>query len=510
MNRLSINFVLILVIFFAGCSGVFYLGGTTRNCILHSNVDSANIYLREAFSFEYTDYTPSSGFQFFNVEVRTAIDFKGKGDVKVDLKSLLPYLIRQDCNGYLPYTQAIFHARDSIKLEPIVQKPHKQADELGITISPVLNNIEPHSICWANYKKYEDYLADDNKPLETEEYLRSGLNESPNITALLDSELINYGFADSTLKINNISKGTLGLKIEIKSIKHIFINHCFCFTTIKAKFKLTSPYNESNNLEKTIEFRSSWHSIKYKRDEPDENKTEREEKMQIETNEALTIGLANFLNDKDVKKVLKKEKNIDTSNLWDIIELENKGQNSSVERSSKSVVTVIRKNRHSSGCVVSHNGYIVTNYRIAGDSSKRVKVIFADGSMDSATVIRASQLYDLALLKVNRTNLQELKIDTSNTFSLGTEIYAIATPSETELSQSVSKGIISGKRKINDIVYYQSDASVSAGSGGGAMVLPDGTLVGILNSKLIGRGVEGLGFSIPTSYLGKILKIRFK
>ena len=509
MKKFAVNFHFIFAIFLSSCMGGIYIGGTARNCILHSKVDSANIYLREAFSFEHVD-GPGRVLQLTRVEIRPGLDFKGKGNVKTDLKSLVPYLVRQDCNGYLPYTQILFHGRDSIKLEPIIRKPNKQANELGITLSPVLTNIQPHAVKSASYRKYQDYL-EDKIPLETEEYSRSGLNEAPDITAQLDSELIRYRYADSSFKINNISKGTLGLKIEIKSIKHVFINnYYYCFTTVKASFELKSPYNESNNIAKTIEFRSSWHTLNSSVFDPDENKNEREVKMHLETMDALTNGLAIFLNDENVKKALTKEKNNDTSNSWDIIELENNGQNSSVERSSKSVVTVIKKNRHASGCVISHNGYIITNYRIAGDSSKRVQVVFADGSKDSATVIRSSQLYDLALLKVNRTNLQELKIDTANAFSLGTEIYSIGTPSETELSQSVSKGIISGKRKINDIVYYQSDASVSSGSGGGAMVLPDGTLIGILNSKLIGRGVEGLGFSIPTPYLGKILKIKFK
>jgi len=78
------------------------------------------------------------------------------------------------------------------------------------------------------------------------------------------------------------------------------------------------------------------------------------------------------------------------------------------------------------------------------------------------------------------------------------------------LGQSMSKGIVSGKRKIMDLSAIQTDVSISPGHSGGALVNEKGELIGIIGSKVVGSGLEGLAFGIPVSYIQSSLKFIVK
>jgi hypothetical protein len=73
----------------------------------------------------------------------------------------------------------------------------------------------------------------------------------------------------------------------------------------------------------------------------------------------------------------------------------------------------------------------------------------------------------------------------------------IGTPGDVELGQSVSKGILSGKRKVSEIIYLQTYVAVSPGNSGGPLIDERGQIVGIIQRKLVGAGIEGVGFALP-------------
>ncbi|MFZ9055260.1 MAG: trypsin-like peptidase domain-containing protein, partial [Flavobacteriales bacterium] len=75
---------------------------------------------------------------------------------------------------------------------------------------------------------------------------------------------------------------------------------------------------------------------------------------------------------------------------------------------------------------------------------------------------------------------------------------------------SVTKGIISGKRKDGNRTLIQTDVSISPGNSGGALIDSDGTLIGVVNEKVLGTGVEGIGFAIPAAVLSEALMLEFK
>jgi len=138
-----------------------------------------------------------------------------------------------------------------------------------------------------------------------------------------------------------------------------------------------------------------------------------------------------------------------------------------------------------------------------------MEVTFNDGTKAQATVVRTSTEADLALLKVSNTGLLPLPLNTSEP-EIGIDVWAIGTPKSVELGQSVSKGILSGIRKANDVSYLQTDVSLNGGNSGGALITKEGTVLGIVTSKLIGLGTEGVGFAISSQEVQNRLNITYK
>lgn len=186
-----------------------------------------------------------------------------------------------------------------------------------------------------------------------------------------------------------------------------------------------------------------------------------------------------------------------------------------LEKQVKGVVTVDRKEGHGSGCIISADGYILTNYHVIKDQeeggSDSVEVIFHDDSKMMAERVRTNRMSDLALLKVDTTGLPALRIKKEGEPRLGAYVYAIGTPKSRSLAQTVTKGVVSGHRKFNGVRYIQADVSISPGNSGGALIEKgSGELVGVPSVKFIGSEVEGLGFSVSGRSIMEGLKLRYE
>src|SRR5262249_26974891 len=119
-----------------------------------------------------------------------------------------------------------------------------------------------------------------------------------------------------------------------------------------------------------------------------------------------------------------------------------------LKKTVSGVLTVIGKEGFGSGFIISSDGYIVTNYHvIEGEKNIMVK-LNADLKL-KATVAKTNEDFDLALLKVDAEDLKALRFGDSNDAEAGDDVYAIGTPLETSLGQTVTKGIISGFREFN-------------------------------------------------------------
>ena len=73
------------------------------------------------------------------------------------------------------------------------------------------------------------------------------------------------------------------------------------------------------------------------------------------------------------------------------------------------------------------------------------------------------------------------------------------------MGQTVSKGTISGRRKIKGHALLPTDVSINGGNSGGTLVARSGQLLGIVNAKLVGRGIEGISFAIPAEQVTEAL-----
>jgi serine protease Do len=197
---------------------------------------------------------------------------------------------------------------------------------------------------------------------------------------------------------------------------------------------------------------------------------------------------------------------------WDTLKISNTGMAANLQEAVKAVVTVKVPDGHGSGCIISPDGYLITNYHvIADDSSDEVKILTSDGDSLKAKYVRSNTSYDLALFKMEKPGPYKFfSPNLSPDVMIGTEVYAIGTPTDIELGQTMTKGIISSKRKVGDRVLIQTDVSINPGNSGGGLVDSHGVLLGIVNASLIRFGVQGIGFAIPAHYIQDALKIKFQ
>lgn len=175
----------------------------------------------------------------------------------------------------------------------------------------------------------------------------------------------------------------------------------------------------------------------------------------------------------------------------------------------KGTVAVSVDDGHGSGIIVSKDGYIVSNWHLI-TGKKEIDIILHDGSKFKAKVIKKAFKEDLVLLKIDTTGLQPLQLSDENEPELGSDIWAIGTPNSLSLGQSASKGIVSGLRKYESNLYLQVDASLSGGNSGGPIINKTGIVIGIVNKKLIGTGVEGIGLALSSKHIFPALGLKYK
>lgn len=162
-----------------------------------------------------------------------------------------------------------------------------------------------------------------------------------------------------------------------------------------------------------------------------------------------------------------------------------------------------------SGVIVSSEGYILTNQHVV-DGADQIEVALADGRTATAKVIGSDPETDLAVLKINMTNLPTITLGRSDQSRVGDVVLAIGNPFG--VGQTVTMGIISALGRnhlgINTFEnFIQTDAPINPGNSGGALVDVNGNLLGI-NTAIYSRsgGSLGIGFAIPVSTARNVLE----
>ncbi|MEI6145945.1 MAG: DegQ family serine endoprotease [Methylococcales bacterium] len=152
-----------------------------------------------------------------------------------------------------------------------------------------------------------------------------------------------------------------------------------------------------------------------------------------------------------------------------------------------------------SGFVIDKNGYVLTNHHVVKDADE-INVKFSDRRELVAKLIGSDARTDVALLKVEATDLPVVSIGEPSKLQVGEWVLAIGSPFGFE--QSVTAGIVSAKGRSlpggNYVPFIQTDVAINPGNSGGPLFNMDGKVVGI-NSQIYSRtgGFMGLSFAIP-------------
>ena len=155
-----------------------------------------------------------------------------------------------------------------------------------------------------------------------------------------------------------------------------------------------------------------------------------------------------------------------------------------------------------SGVILTEDGYIATCAHVVEDSTQ-IKVTLNDDRVFEATVIGADSRNDIAIIKIEATDLVAAEIGDSDMLTVGEDVIAIGNPLG-ELRGTATSGIISALRrtvKIDgaEMELIQTDAAVSPGNSGGGLFNASGKLIGIVNAKANSSNAEGLAFAIPVN-----------
>jgi serine protease Do len=157
-----------------------------------------------------------------------------------------------------------------------------------------------------------------------------------------------------------------------------------------------------------------------------------------------------------------------------------------------------------SGVVVSADGYVLTNNHVVGSAGADVRVGLTDKRELRAKVIGTDPLTDIAVLKLDATNLPVLGWGDSSKLRVAEWVLAIGNPFQ--LNQTVTLGIVSAtNRRLEGRVadyedFIQTDAAINPGNSGGALINARGELVGI-NTAIYSEsgGYQGIGFAVPSN-----------
>ncbi len=189
-------------------------------------------------------------------------------------------------------------------------------------------------------------------------------------------------------------------------------------------------------------------------------------------------------------------------------------------RAIPSIVTVQSLDEESgrdgsgSGVVISPDGFIITNHHVV-DGADTLRVIMSDGLSYPAELIGSDPLMDIAVLKVEAGGLPYIRFGSMEGLRTGEPAIAVGNPLGLDGGPSVTAGVISAFDRTlvtnaltGDSLYglLQTDAPITRGSSGGALLDVHGLLLGITTAiGLSDVGAEGLGFAVPINLVEEIV-----
>lgn len=166
------------------------------------------------------------------------------------------------------------------------------------------------------------------------------------------------------------------------------------------------------------------------------------------------------------------------------------------------------------GIIVSENGYILTNWHVAGNKYSSCYVTLENGKNYNGNVIWEDSDLDLAIIKIPASGLTSVILGDSDNIKIGEDAYAIGNPIGIEFQRTVTSGIISGINRtikleeenktsyMDDLI--QTDATINPGNSGGPLINSKGEVIGINSVKI--TEAEGIGFAIPVNIIKPVIE----
>ncbi|GAA3633628.1 hypothetical protein GCM10022397_18910 [Flavivirga jejuensis] len=393
-----------------------------------------------------------------------------KKDVTAEEK-LIPIAIKTEDQKYLFVKNTEFHL-----------------DEKALKI----RKIRHRSLKKNNTKKFKDIDSNVDKIEFDNSIFTSSLNDI----------LLKYKYTDSTKTIfkNKTNSAYLSAKISELDIQYVYQRAAkrymsFLQAEVNISWDFQDVYGQSVYT-KSYKTTSGQFSIDYNK----------KNTSLLAVEDAVASSFLTFINNEKVKKHLEKD-NVATQKTLPNITLSKGKAINDVDSALDGTVTIKVGEGHGSGFKISTDGYIITNFHVVANYKEDITVITKDNKEYKAKLIRQSENLDLALLKVDATFSSHFALPTTKNYKTGDDIFIIGTPTTVELGQTLNKGIISGDRENEGVKLIQTDAGVNGGNSGGPMINKQGGLIGVINAKLSGVGIEGLGFAIPAELISKGLFI---
>lgn len=163
-----------------------------------------------------------------------------------------------------------------------------------------------------------------------------------------------------------------------------------------------------------------------------------------------------------------------------------------------------------SGVIFAEEGYIITNSHVISGAEK-IFVHLADGRQCEATLLGNDKRSDLALLRIDLTDLQVAPLGDSDTVVVGELALAIGNPGGERFARSLTMGVISGLNRLvetaegSQFKLIQTDAAINPGNSGGPLVNNRGEVIGINSVKIADANFEGMGFAIPINTVRRVM-----
>ena len=387
----------------------------------------------------------------------------------------------------------------------------KLPDSKNIRVNKVKVDLVRDSINYRHFSSYKSYLQNSprtwvhNEEDDDEEGIRI---ENTIFTSVLNELLREKGYIDTTRKalkssyLNNLLVDATVNSYTIHDVRLRFSSSYdyggMIMVDLSIKWDVLDYYGKTIYTQTTTSKSAEFLVEKYSESEPAMTKA---------IDDVMEKGFTEFVSSEQVKKLLMDKSEADKEDEMKAFKISKSSKYASkLSESVKSTLTVTSEQGFGSGFLISSDGYIITNYHVIADTAG-LKVVLNDNTEHDVEIVRVSKIYDLALLKIDVKDMVPYKINLSKEIEIASEVYAIGTPSAEDLSQTVSKGIISGVRNIDNTKLIQTDASINSGNSGGPLVNKKGEVVGVVSSKLKGFGVEGVAFGIPAYEILERLKI---